>query len=270
MPITLSDGVRISWAERGSGTPLLLCMGASYSSAMWYPAVEALAASHRVLTFDNRGTGASGWTPVASIAQMASDALAVLDAAGEQSAHVYGASLGGVVAQQIALQAPERVRSLVLGCTGILSDDKPRAPRWLRHLLRLPRPVMAALLSKSDPYGPACPPDRAAVDRAVLADEKPVRQALVAQQDALRAYSVTAEQVARIDVPALVLHGTADTVVKHAMGVELAEVLPQARLVSWEGIGHNYLVGRGDAANAEVLDFLRSVDAVAPELQPAP
>ncbi len=128
MPITFHDGVRIQWQESGSGTPVLLCMGASYSSAMWYPAVEALAASHRVISFDNRGTGGSGWTPVASIRDMASDALAVLDAAGEQSAHVYGASLGGVVAQQIALQAPERVRSLVLGCTGILSDDKPRAP----------------------------------------------------------------------------------------------------------------------------------------------
>ncbi|MCW2779366.1 MAG: alpha/beta hydrolase fold protein [Frankiales bacterium] len=270
MPTTLSDGVRISWQETGSGTPLLLCMGASYSSAMWYPAVSALATSHRVISFDNRGTGGSGWTSVASIEDMASDALAVLDAAGERSAHVYGASLGGVVAQQIALQAPDRVRSLVLGCTGILSEDKPRAPRWLRHLLRLPRPVLSALLSKSDPYGPACPADRAAVDRAVLAEEKPARQALVAQQDALRAYRVTREQVAALDVPALVLHGDADTVVKHAWGEELAATLPQARLVSYPGIGHNYLVGRGDEANAEVLAFLRSVDAVAPELQPAP
>ncbi len=104
----------------------------------------------------------------------------------------------------------------------------------------------------------------------MLADEKPVRQALVAQQDALRSYSVTPEQIATLDVPALVLHGTDDTVVKHEAGVELAEVLPQGRLVSYEGIGHNFLVGVGDAANTEVLDFLRQVDAVAPELQPTP
>ncbi|MCU1691743.1 MAG: hypothetical protein JWM64_834 [Frankiales bacterium] len=270
MPTTLSDGVRISWQESGSGTPLLLCMGASYSSALWYPAVEALAASHRVISFDNRGTGGSGWTPVASIQDMASDAVAVLDAAGEQSAHVYGASLGGVVAQQIALQAPDRVRSLVLGCTGIMSADKPRAPRSLRHLYRLPKPVMSWILGKTDPYGPACPPDRAAVDRAVLAKETPVRQALVAQQDALRAYSVSREQVAGLEVPSLVLHGDADTVVKHVWGEELAATLPQARFVSYPGIGHNYLVGRGDDANAEVLAFLADVDARAAELQPAP
>src|SRR6476469_4469744 len=90
---------RIHWQESGEGSPLLLIMGAVYSSEMWYPALPALSARHRVIRFDNRGTGGSTATREASISDMAQDALAVLDAAGVGIAHVYGVSLGGVVAQ---------------------------------------------------------------------------------------------------------------------------------------------------------------------------
>ncbi len=198
-----------------------------------------------------------------------SDALAVLDAAGEQTAHVYGVSLGGVVAQQIALQAPERVRSLVLGCTGMLTEDSPRLPWWVpRLLLIMPKGIRSLLLGRQDPYGPACPPERAEADRAVLAAERPVKRALLAQQDALRAYAISREQVATLDVPALVLHGTADTTVKHEHGVALAATLPDARFISFEGVGHNFAVGAGEPANEAVLEFLRDVDARRQELQP--
>jgi pimeloyl-ACP methyl ester carboxylesterase len=94
----------------------------------------------------------------------------------------------------------------------------------------------------------------------VLAGEHPQRVALVAQQAALREYAVTFEQVASLDVPALVLHGTEDGVVPHAWGEELARTLPQSRFVSLPGIGHNYLVGAGPQANSEVLGFLADVD----------
>jgi pimeloyl-ACP methyl ester carboxylesterase len=262
MPFTTRDSVRLHWEEQGSGTPVLLCMGASYSGSMWYPAVPALAERHRVIWFDNRGTGQSEATAVASIQDMACDALAVLDAAGEQSAHVYGVSLGGVVVQQLALQAPERVRSLVVGCSGILSPDKPRLPVWLGWLaLHLPKSVVGKLTGRGGGYGSACPPDRAAKDLEVLATESPSKTAIKQQQDALRAYSISTEQVASLTVPALVLHGTEDTLVPHAWGEELAATLPGARFVSYEGAAHNYLVAMGEQANTDVLDFLAEVDA---------
>jgi pimeloyl-ACP methyl ester carboxylesterase len=122
------DGYSLHWEQTGTGSPVLLIMGAVYSSAMWYPALPALAAQHRLISFDNRGTGKSTWTPTASIADMTADALAVLDAADLERAHVYGISLGGVIALELALAAPERVRSLVLGATCVLTPDKPRAP----------------------------------------------------------------------------------------------------------------------------------------------
>lgn len=259
MAFTSRDGVRLHWEERGEGTPLLLVMGATYSGEMWYPAIPDLATRHRVIWFDNRGTGRSESTRVASISDMAQDALAVLDAAGVERAHVYGVSLGGVVVLQLALEAPERVLSLVLGCTGILTDDKPRAPKALNLLLRLPKSVKLALGRSG--YGSAASAERIAKDQEVLRAEVTVLQSLIAQQDALRAYSVSREQVATLTMPALVLHGTQDRLVRLAWGQELAEVLPHSRLVTYEGAGHNYLVAAGDRANADVLEFLADVDA---------
>jgi pimeloyl-ACP methyl ester carboxylesterase len=258
MPHVERAGVRLHWDSRGSGSPVLLIMGATYSSAMWWPLLDALSAQHQVISFDNRGTGDSTCTPVASISDMAGDALAVLDAAGVDRAHVYGVSLGGVVAQQFALEFPERVRSLVLGCTGILTADKPRAPKALQLLFRLPRRLRLALGRRG--YGPACPPERIAQDQAVLRVERTDRIGLVAQQDALRAYAVGREEIAGLTMPALVLHGTADKLVRLAWGEELAATLPNARLVTYDGAGHNYLVAAGDRANADVLEFLLEVD----------
>ena len=262
MPFTTRDGVRLHWEEQGSGTPVLLCMGASYSGAMWYPAVESRPKSHRVIWWDNRGTGQSEASEVASIQDMASDAVAVLEAAGETSAHVYGVSLGGVVVQQIAVQSPDKVRSLVVGCSGILSPDKPRAPKWLTWLaLHLPKSVVAKLTGRGGGYGTACTPERTSRDLEQLAKEKPSKVAIKQQQDALRAYAVTKEQIAALTVPTLVLHGTEDKLVPYKWGVELSETLPGARLVTFEGAAHNYLVAIGEPANTPVLEFLAEVDA---------
>ena len=255
------DGYALHWEDRGSGTPLLLIMGAVYSSAMWYPALPALAEHHRVLSFDNQGTGASTSGRGASISDMASDALAVLDAADERSAHVYGMSLGGVVALEVAMAAPDRVRSLVLGCSCILSRDKPRAPIEVNDALRL---ATREQLVASTTYGSACSVEaRARNDRAILEDTA-LPEALVAQQDALRAYAAEVPAVSRLDLPALVLHGTEDPVVPFPWGQELAEVLPDSRLVTYAGAGHNYLAEVSETANRDVLAFLAQVDAGPP------
>lgn len=259
MPYTEVDGVRLHWQEAGSGTPVLLIMGASFSSALWYPVIPTLCADHRVIWFDNRGTGESGWTAQSPISTLAGDARAVLDAAGVERAHVYGISLGGVIALQLALESPERVSSLVLGATGAFTADKRRAPKAAQVVFRLPRGALLAL-SKRRLYGPACLPEKVAADLAVLRVDKTERKALVAQQNALRAYSVTLEEIATLSMPALVLHGTADLVAKPAWGTELAATLPNATLLTYDGAGHNYLVAAGDQANSDLLAFLDDVD----------
>lgn len=125
-----SDGAEIAWWSWGSGEPVLLVMGLGVDHRGWILQIEDLQAHYRVIAFDNRGIGQSSVPKGAyTTTQMARDALAVLTAAGEERAHVVGVSLGGMIAQKIALLAPERVRTLALlathggGLTALPSPD---------------------------------------------------------------------------------------------------------------------------------------------------
>jgi 3-oxoadipate enol-lactonase len=261
MALLERDGYRLKWERSGAGTPVLLIMGAVYSSALWYPAIPVLSGSHDVIWFDNQGTGESTLGAAPSIEDLAQDALAVLDAAGVDSAHVYGMSLGGVLALEVALAAPDRVRSLVLGCTCVLTADKPRAPVEINDALRA---ATRQQLADSTLYGSVCPPDVRARNNEMIIKDSALPDALVAQQDALRAYRGEVADVARLTMPSLVLHGTEDPVVPVEWGRELAAALPDSRVVIYEGAGHNFLVEVPEQANLEVLEFLASVDASQP------
>src|SRR5688500_1132725 len=117
MPYATNGPVKIYWEEEGSGEPLLLIMGLGYSLEMWHRVRPLLTERFRVIAFDNRGVGRSDVPePGYSIPDMAADAVAVLDAAGVESAHVLGVSMGGYIAQALTAEYPDRVKSLVLGC----------------------------------------------------------------------------------------------------------------------------------------------------------
>lgn len=261
MPHTNTDP-SIWWQEEGDGVPLLLVMGQSFGSRMWHRAVPALARHNRVLSYDNRGIGRSGRPRGAfGIADLAADALAVLDAAGVDRAHVYGVSMGGLVAQELALRSPERVRSLILGCTGAPDGTARPAhrgwlvrlvPRWL--VVRLVPGAVAASL-----YGPGAPPDEVREDLAILASTPAPGWVIDLQGRAIAAYE-SRSRVGGLRVPTLVLHGTADRVVPVARGEELAALIPGARLHVLQGAGHNYLTGATDEANGAVQRFVAEVE----------
>lgn len=263
MPFTENSGVRLRWDEQGSGTPILLVMGHRYSSRMWYPAIPALTAEHRVIWFDNRGTGESGTTPKVTLPQLAADAFAVMDAAGVDEAHIYVVSMGGVIVQEMAFQQPGRVRSLIVGCSGALTADKPRMPAIMRVLYYLPPALLKLLTPRraNQGYGSAAEPAAVAADLAVLAKDRFSVKGVVAQAEAIGNYSATREAIAGLTMPALVLHGDEDSVVPFKWGEELAEILPDGRFVRIAGAGHNYLVVDPATANTAVLDFTREVDA---------
>jgi 3-oxoadipate enol-lactonase len=263
MPSTTASGPRIVWEERGNGEPVLLVMGHAWPRGMWHRVVPALASRYRVIWFDNRGAGESDSPPGPyTIGQMAADAVAVLDDAGVESAHVYGVSLGGVIAEEIALAYPTRVRSLILGCTGAVTPDKAKARRGgsLQKLIAALPVSVRVRLSVPMTYGPIR--DRAKVkeDLAILTSGPVDKAGILAQGAAVPAY-VPSAAMDTVAVPTLVLHGDADRIVPYGWGQELAALVPGARLITYAGAGHNFLTDATEKANADVLAFLDGVAA---------
>ena len=168
MPLARRPGARIWWDQSGTGDPVLLIMGHAYGAGMWHRTVPELAASYRVIGFDNRGVGRSSDPPGPySVPLMAEDALAVLDAAGAASAHVYGVSLGGAIALQLALDHPGRVRSLILGCTAASAGGVPPGALLARARSLLPAAVLNRMAWKLL-YGPGTPAARRAEDQQIV------------------------------------------------------------------------------------------------------
>src|ERR1700692_454405 len=218
MSFAENKDARIYWDEQGSGEPLLLIMGLSYPSYMWHRSRPVLLKSYRTIALDNRGVGQSDAPPgVYSIALMASDAAAVLDAAGIESAHIFGASMGGMIAQEFALQYPKRVRSLILGCTAAGGPQAVQAePAAIHTLLRqgmTPEESREAITPFI--YDPGTPRERIDEDMAIRMKWYPTPQGYAGQLQGIfgwEAYS----RIAQITVPTLVIHGETDRLIPAA------------------------------------------------------
>lgn len=264
MPVINRGDISIAWNDQGQGPPILLIMGHRYSSAMWYPVIEGLGDRYRLVSFDNNGTGKSGSRKQTSVAKMTADALAVLDAAGVDSAHVYGVSMGGGIALEFALRHPDRTRSVILGCTTAKTEVISRKGSWLVHILyRLPNAILKLLGSKKfkNGYGDAAPDDAIARDLEMLAKDPYSATGVLAQHFAIRDYAVDPADVAALKPPALVLHGAQDLAVPYEAGKRLAGMIPGAKLVTFQDIGHNYFIGAGAEANRVVDEFITAVEA---------
>src|ERR1700731_5502230 len=171
MAFVENQGARIYWDEQGQGEPVLLVMGLGYPSAMWHRTRPALASHYRTIALDNRGAGRSDTPPGPySIRLMASDAAAALDAAGIESAHVFGISMGGMVGEEFALQYPQRVLSLILGCTAAggptVVRAEPEAAQMLKTRDKM-SPEQAAEASVPFIYDSTTPRERIDEDIAI-------------------------------------------------------------------------------------------------------
>jgi 3-oxoadipate enol-lactonase len=247
--------MRIAWESHGDGAPLLLIQGIGYARWSWEPIVPGLAERYRVLTFDNRGIGESD-KPAGpySARMMADDALQVLDEAGVERAHVLGASLGGMIAQELAVAAPERVDKLVLCCTTPGKPDDLPMPQVTIDLF-----AEAATLA----------PDvamRRFVENA-LAPGSPVADELYERRAAnpldpagwqAQAVAGTTFQAVdgSIEQPALVLTGDLDNVVDPGNAQLLAQRIPGSRVEVLRGTGHMLFWEQPDEFVRIVSEFL--------------
>jgi 3-oxoadipate enol-lactonase len=263
------DGTRIHYEELGvtRGEPLLMIQGLGADLHGWTLQRWTMGASYRTIALDNRGAGRSD-KPFATytLEQMATDAVAVLDAAGVDSAHVMGASMGGAIAQLLAVRHPERVRSLTLACTACshhqwrrellaewaavanergMREVGRRAMRWLVG----PRSVrrFAPLIGTLGPIAMRTPPYAFASQvRAILDTDDRIRTELTT-----------------LDVPTLVIVGNQDILTPRGDSEELAELIPGAELVVISGAAHGLMVEHATTFNRLVLDFLHTTRVAA-------
>jgi 3-oxoadipate enol-lactonase len=256
-----NQGAKIYWDEEGSGEPLLLIMGLSYPSYMWHRMRPVLAKRFRTIALDNRGVGQSDVPPGPySIALMASDAAAVLDAAHVQSAHVFGVSMGGMIAQEFALQYPMRVLSLILGCT---ASGGPHAVQpesaALQTLLRqgmTPEQAKEAIIPFI--YDASTPRERIDEDMAIRMKWYPTPQGYIGQLQGIMGWEAYS-RIAQITAPTLVIHGETDRLVPTANGRLIAERIPGAKLVLIPRASHIFETDQPGATHQAILDFLTGV-----------
>jgi len=258
MSFAENQGVKIYWDEQGQGPPVLLIMGLGYTSVMWHRTRPVLAQHFRTIAFDNRGVGLSG-VPAGpySIATMASDAAAVLDAAGVSRAHIFGVSMGGMIAQEFALQYPKRTRSLILGCTSPGGPSAVRAESNVIDVLLARGITLEQAREAILPYiyDAATPREKIEQDVSLRQPWLPSPAGYMAQLMAVLAWE-SYSRIAQIAAPTLVIHGKSDALVPLGNGELIAGRITGAKLVLLDHASHLFLTDQTEAANKEILDFL--------------
>jgi 3-oxoadipate enol-lactonase len=269
MPHAQLDGRRLFYDEAGEGEPLLLVQGMSGTRLSWGdPFLAALhEAGFATVAYDHRGVGRSDPIDLAApltIADLAEDAGALLDALGLESVHVLGISMGGMVAQELALGHPDRLRTLALGCTypggpGAQLTARDDAQRLFGAMGSGDRELaLRAMWEINVSPGFAAEGGRFDVFRAMATSAPVAVPVIVLQSQAVVAHDASA-RLADIAAPTLVVHGTVDRMLPVANAELLAAAIPGARLELLEDVGHLFWWEQPERSAALVRDHaLRS------------
>lgn len=262
MPTAQINGINLYYEEMGSGEPLLLIMGLGGHSMHWLFQSSVLSQSYRVIVFDNRGAGRSD-APAGpyTTREMAADAAGLLDHLGIQRARVVGWSMGGMIAQELALARPEQVERLVLLAS--LAKQKEWAGAWLSFAAQAREREMDArgLVMWGMPwmYTPSFLQDAARVDAALnqsLLDPFPMgAQGYAGQAEACRTHDAL-DRLGGIAAPTLVMVGSEDILTPPYYSREMAERIPGARLQLLESGGHGAPIEYPQQVNEALLAFL--------------
>jgi pimeloyl-ACP methyl ester carboxylesterase len=265
MPRARVEEVEIAYRVRGTGDPVFLIGGFTMVKESWGLQVQGLARHFRVITFDNRGVGETR-IPEGPfrIADMAADTVGLMDALDIDAAHVFGVSMGGLISQALALDHPDRVRKVVLGCT----------THGGRHAVRPTQEVMAALGKATDPSVPVeeavrnwVPtmfserfmreePDRLAEFIRFSVQNWPTPEGAAGQIRALSVFNAR-RRLGEIRCPVLAITGSEDRMMPPENAKLLAEGIPGGEHYVVEGAGHGFFFEKPDEVNRVLVDFFK-------------
>jgi pimeloyl-ACP methyl ester carboxylesterase len=290
MPLVESNGITIEYHERGEGEPLLLVMGLGGQLIDWPEGFvdELVAHDFRVISFDNRDSGLStefdGPPPTRAqlaeaivlrrplssqyrLGDMAGDGIGVLDSLGVDSAHVVGMSMGGMIAQQIAIDFPARVRSLIsiMSTTGNPRVGRPKI-RLIRKAMRRTQPTMDNAIELSlATFRDVCGPTFDAEEFRLLAEKSIARSfrpdGTSRQLAAIIASPDRTEALGRLQLPTLVVHGMLDPLVQPSGGLATARAVPGAKLVMYNDMAHDLPRTRWK----DIADEIKAIAARTPQ-----
>ena len=264
--VRATDGTRIHYEVTGKSgaTPVLMIQGLGASKNAWNLQRIAMATRFRIISFDNRGAGRSDKpTEPFTLEQMADDALAVLDAAGIETAHVVGASMGGVISQIVVVKYPNRVRSLTLVCTACRNHP------WRQELLQSWAKTAADKgmieVGKEAAQWVMSPRSFRRLVPAFtwmgpLAALRP-RHSFVSQIDAiLNTREDLVDQLSTITAPTMVIVGNQDILTPRGDSEEIAERIPNAELVVISGAAHGLMMEHSSTFNRILIEFLQRTE----------
>ena len=263
MPVARVNDIDVAYRISGTGEPLVMIMGITGSKWHWLGFDRRLGAEFLAIAFDNRGIGeTSAPEGLTTIPQMATDTVGLLDALGIDRAHVFGVSMGGMIAQEIALGHPERVKTLILGCTNFGGSGQilPAPEVYQRAFIiagkgaeQATRDILSVNLT------PAFMKKRPDVVEELVRygmEHRVKKHVLAAQMTAVSGHD-TASRLSAIAAPTLVLAGDADELIPPQNSVEISGLIPQARITFLPGIGHMFWVEAPEEAAFQITKFIQ-------------
>ncbi|QQS47353.1 MAG: alpha/beta fold hydrolase [Acidobacteriota bacterium] len=261
MAKTPVNDIQIYYEVEGDGPPLLLIYGLAGRGNGFRHQVPALSTKFKTISFDNRGVGETDQPEEPySIAGMANDAAGLMDFLRIESAGVFGVSMGGMIAQELALRHPGRVTKLALGCTHSGIRNCVPSPKWVTEIFKtLPGKPRERAVRDSVPFNfsPHTQQHRPDLIEAEIERMIPNGQRLHAYENQVRAiYGFDAfDRLNEIRIPTLVLTGKDDVLIPPENSRMLAERIPGARLIEFDRAGHLFFIEQADQVNRALIDF---------------
>jgi len=259
MPLAKLNEININYKVEGQGEPLVMIMGFAVNRISWMPQIRFFKKYYRVITFDNRGVGKSD-KPMGpySTKMMADDTVRLMDFLGIEKANIMGVSMGGMIAQELAINYPQRVMRLVLACTYARWDETSGVTGEKTQSLQLTPEKMASTvlsLAFNKPFYRFIIGLLAGIQRKIMGSSG--RVGIAGQSEACGKHN-TLERLPLIIAPTLVIVGTNDRVIKPVSSELITGKIPNAKLVKVEGGSHAFSFETKNVFNREVLDFLKN------------